>query len=631
MNNVSSASHGSNYRRMQGPQQSRRSRSKGSKAEQSNRTDTTGTWKSDQAKQDEDENSDGGDLCVICAEKIKYVALSPCSHKTCHVCAFRQRALYGKKACLVCRTENESLIFTDKLDAEYDDIKDFAVINEEYGINFTANEIAKATLDLLKYTCSICDSERKTDFGSFKKLNGHLKSVHNKAICMICANNNHAFPSELKIYTQNQLRNHQTKGDSEGFKGHPMCAFCPGLRFYSDDELYVHMRNHHEKCHICEKIDPTSPQYFKDYDQLFEHFKNCHYICTHPTCLENKFVVFRDELELQAHILKEHGDMIRGKQRLFQSELSTFVSAPSRVISENNYFDNSSNSSSSSSRKNNSNESAKVKKLRLKERAKFYLTNSSEKYQKFEKLNEDFDSGKITAKLLLHSYQDLFTSPEADMYLLIHNLSELYQTNSQKFKDLNALYQNHEQQVTRKQELPTLSRDTSSSVSLVSGVWSANNNTVSTSGRGINTAKLPSLSSLPARDPFASPLKSASYKNLNHTRKKSPSPITRTASDNTVNFTPTYLDKKKNVTSARPSNKSQNKLAALDLPTLPTPKPKVYIPPLNRPNIPDPKKWGKQPVPQELTDDITNLSLSSSSSSGRKKGKQKQLLFHIGI
>lgn len=623
----------STYRRTQGPQHQRKSRSKVSKEGESVNANGTGKWKKELARQAANAE-DGSELCIICAEKIKYVALSPCSHKTCHVCAFRQRALYKKRSCLICRTENESLIFTDKLDAQYDDIKEFAVVDEEYGIKFTSKEVAKATLDLLKFSCSLCDKDQETDFGSFKKLNEHLKSAHNKTICMICALNKHAFPRELKTYTPNQLRNHQSKGDSEGFKGHPMCAFCSGLRFYSDDELYVHMRNHHEKCHICEKIDPSSPQYFKDYDQLFEHFKNCHYICTHPKCLENKFVVFRDELELQAHIFKEHGDMIRGKQRLFQSELSTFVSAPSRVIREADPYGDSSNSNSSS--RKSPEDSPKMKKLRLQERAKFYLENSSQKFEIFEKLNEDFNNGKMTANSLLNSYKELFTSPEADIYLLVRNLSESYPSNSQKFKDLNKIYQAHEENQTRKQVLPSLSRDSSSSVSLVNSVWSANNNSVSTShGRGINTADLPTLQSLPSRDPFARPIKSNSFKNLSQTKKNSPTPtpiVRPSLSNNTVNISPNYLDKKKTTGANSYMSKGQNKLAGFDLPSLPTPKPKVYIPPLKKTDIPNPKNWGKQsPESGAPTNGMRNLDLSSSSSNGKKKGKQKQLLFHIGI
>lgn len=579
-----------------------------------------------------DHDEDDSDLCIICADKLKYVALSPCSHKTCHKCAFRQRALYEKKTCLICRTENERLTFTDLIHAEYDSTKDFADRNEQYGIDFTSTEVAKATLQLLSYDCSLCSANETEDFGSFKKLNEHLRNMHSKNICMICATHRHAFPCELKIYTPNQLRNHQSRGESKGFKGHPMCAFCSGRRFYSDDELYVHMRHQHERCHICDKLNPSSPQYFKDYDQLFDHFKNCHYICTVQNCLDNKFVVFADELELQAHILKEHGDIIRGKPKLFQSELSTFISAPSRVIREGDFPSNSLGSSTSRRKSpTESQESLREKKLRLEERAKYYLAGSQADYDTFSRLTEDYDKGRLSARGLLDAYSALFISPEADVYLLIHNVAETYSPSSSKYKDLNYIYQTHEQQTTRRNELPSLSRDPSASARIVGGVWSANNNSVSTShGRNVDTRNLPTLKSPPAsHDPFTSPYRSQSFKNLATTRKKSPSPVVKNApSNNTVQLTPRYLETKQKSASSS-SLTGNNKLAALDLPSLPKPKPKFVPPPVNQPKIPDPKKWGQKT--SQLTDELADLGLNSSSSNGKKKGKQKQLLFHIGI
>ena len=46
---------------------------------------------------------DGQDLCWICAEPVKYYAVSECNHRTCHVCALRLRALYKKLDCTFCK------------------------------------------------------------------------------------------------------------------------------------------------------------------------------------------------------------------------------------------------------------------------------------------------------------------------------------------------------------------------------------------------------------------------------------------------------------------------------------------------------------------------------------------------
>lgn len=43
------------------------------------------------------------DLCLICAEPVKFYAFSECNHRTCHVCALRLRALYKKENCTFCK------------------------------------------------------------------------------------------------------------------------------------------------------------------------------------------------------------------------------------------------------------------------------------------------------------------------------------------------------------------------------------------------------------------------------------------------------------------------------------------------------------------------------------------------
>ena len=50
-----------------------------------------------------DDASQDQDLCWICAEPIKYYAVSECNHRTCHVCALRLRALYKKLDCTFCK------------------------------------------------------------------------------------------------------------------------------------------------------------------------------------------------------------------------------------------------------------------------------------------------------------------------------------------------------------------------------------------------------------------------------------------------------------------------------------------------------------------------------------------------
>lgn len=49
------------------------------------------------------EDADDGEICFICASTVEHNSVSPCNHRTCHICALRLRALYKNKACAHCR------------------------------------------------------------------------------------------------------------------------------------------------------------------------------------------------------------------------------------------------------------------------------------------------------------------------------------------------------------------------------------------------------------------------------------------------------------------------------------------------------------------------------------------------
>ena len=56
---------------------------------------------SGEEEDDEDEGPLG--LCDLCASQITILALSPCNHRMCHICALRMRALYKTRDCAHCR------------------------------------------------------------------------------------------------------------------------------------------------------------------------------------------------------------------------------------------------------------------------------------------------------------------------------------------------------------------------------------------------------------------------------------------------------------------------------------------------------------------------------------------------
>ncbi len=61
------------------------------------------------ASQTEEPQDDSQDLCWICAEPVKYYAVSVCNHRTCHVCALRLRVLYKKLDCTFCKVRVTSV------------------------------------------------------------------------------------------------------------------------------------------------------------------------------------------------------------------------------------------------------------------------------------------------------------------------------------------------------------------------------------------------------------------------------------------------------------------------------------------------------------------------------------------
>lgn len=377
------------------------------------------------------EVDDDSHLCVICAEQIIYASFTPCNHKTCHKCSLRQRVLYEKDLCLICRTPNESLIISDDVDKEFNDFSssELKVFNEKYKIYYTSQLISDKCMELMQYKCSVKGCQEI--FDTFKELQEHTKQAHNKYFCLICFNNKKAFISELALYHYKSLQTHQTVGDKDGFLGHPACKHCIKKRFYSEDELNIHIRDNHERCHICDQDHPATADYYKNYDELYNHFKYDHYVCTVQSCLDKKFVVFREDLDLTAHMLKEHGSLTGGNKivigsgngRSFQSQLSTYQSNTRRnnragTTEEADSFD--------------------LKKKRLEERAKHYLHNDNNKMKQFLDINNSFKSNKISGEEVANSYKKLFTDQNSeDIVILLTEFSELFPESTSKQKALN--------------------------------------------------------------------------------------------------------------------------------------------------------------------------------------------------
>lgn len=55
------------------------------------------------------DDADDGEVCFICASTVEHTSVSPCNHRTCHICALRLRALYKSKGCAHCRVGLDKL------------------------------------------------------------------------------------------------------------------------------------------------------------------------------------------------------------------------------------------------------------------------------------------------------------------------------------------------------------------------------------------------------------------------------------------------------------------------------------------------------------------------------------------
>ncbi len=157
-------------------------------------------------------------------------------------------------------------------------------------------------------------------FASLRTLKAHLSTHHKRSLCEVCLEGRKVFLAEQIAYTKPELDRHMKQGDLDGamaesgFKGHPECRFCK-KRYFGENELYQHMHTTHEECFICRRGAPHRHVYYRDYPDLENHFRQGHYPCEHPHCLEQKFIVFATEQELRTHTAREHGQTLTKQER----------------------------------------------------------------------------------------------------------------------------------------------------------------------------------------------------------------------------------------------------------------------------------------------------------------------------
>ncbi|KAI5985418.1 hypothetical protein EDC04DRAFT_1583940 [Pisolithus marmoratus] len=262
-------------------------------------------------------------VCFICAEPVKYYSVSACNHRTCHVCALRLRALYKKLDCTFCKEPQVTVIFTSSPHAPFSSYtpNDIPHKDSKLSIYFETVDMMEETLVLLRYNCPDRDCDyTSTGWGDLKL---HVRAAHDKMLCDLCLRFKKVFAHEHTLYPSNILpfhlpsklhRSHK-QPPKEPIEGgiHPLCEFCREC-FFSDDELYLHMRERHEECFIC-KRNEIQHKYFQNYESLERHFTQAHFACPSPMCQAQKFVVFGSALDLKAHQVEVHGAEMSSRDR----------------------------------------------------------------------------------------------------------------------------------------------------------------------------------------------------------------------------------------------------------------------------------------------------------------------------
>ena len=267
--------------------------------------------------------SEGHHLCIVCFSSLgtNIRAKLACNHDDiCGICHLRLRYLNEDKKCPICKQTNDTIIVDRYPEKKFDDYNRWGdeigagfVYKENVGMFFEESYFNESITPLFDLSCHKCDftideTTIKNTGGGGKKnrpqrlLMDHLRAKHRLSMCYLCIDHKRDFISQLPKFTAGQLQKHLKEGDGpgSGFSGHPLCEFCHPKRFYDVTFLHQHLNKEHYKCHICEK-QGIDNQWFKNYRSLARHFDKQHFMCHDVQCLEARFVVFENELDLRAH------------------------------------------------------------------------------------------------------------------------------------------------------------------------------------------------------------------------------------------------------------------------------------------------------------------------------------------
>jgi hypothetical protein len=264
--------------------------------------------------------------CFICAYPVdgieRHRCLTECAHQEviCSICYLRIRAIQRNFHCPTCKREIDYVICPQINDPRkfsefhitttpHPTHTNTTTVNNKVTINddrfvydnkgqifFLKEYFNEKIKKLWIFSCSVCQHVVKNDFRSLRK---HMMDEHNLHLCNLCNEFKQVFPNEHKVYTQSAYDSHLRFGDKDGSIGHPICEFCH-KRYYDSSALFIHLTQDHFNCHLC-RTQGIKFRYYNRYIDLEIHFRESHFLCEDPICLEKRYIVFSNDIDLFSH------------------------------------------------------------------------------------------------------------------------------------------------------------------------------------------------------------------------------------------------------------------------------------------------------------------------------------------
>ena len=262
------------------------------------------------------------ETCQLCLSPLKVVSVGECNHPVCLVCSTRMRVLGLKNECALCRRDLQKVVFTQSRSVFSELENKVLLTDRKYRICFETEELQSQYWDLLSHQCPLCPPARK--FPTFAQLERHVRRDHDLFYCQVCLPNTNLFTAERKLYTRSDLASHRRRD-------HPECKFCCS-RYFEEEELFKHCRREHFFCHICEANGVQN--IFADYSDLRKHFGQDHYPCRDPACEDQKFVVFKNDIDWRAHQVSQHGATYRNLDLAFTYRRGRKLNTEDNIVQE---------------------------------------------------------------------------------------------------------------------------------------------------------------------------------------------------------------------------------------------------------------------------------------------------------